>query len=137
MSGAFGAHSYNAVTGKSTVYLNRRIFNNYKKMRTLKANEYKLGSKVKTNAPQHHTVIHEFSHAKWTSNHKGISHIKAGKEIKKVFNVYKKNGSKSLGDYASVNVNEFFAEAYTKALIGGKKNKYAKKVFKIANKYKL
>ena len=60
-----------------------------------------------------------------------------GKEVKKLFNSWKKDNKKSgYGKYAETNVSEFWAETVTKA-IHGKSDKYTKKVKEICKKYKL
>ena len=119
-----------------TVYLNRKSFNNSKAMVESKKEEYKAGLKVKTNKAIQHTTIHELAHTTWTNRHTGDKHKKAGKEIKALYKQYTKTKSNVLGGYARQNINEFYAEGMSKAILG-KKDPYSKKLLEITKKYKL
>ncbi len=135
LSGAYGVHV--TTNGKSDgVYLDRESFKNKEQVVQAKNNAYKTGFSNKTNKPTQHTVVHELSHSLWTNNHIGEKHIKAGAEIGKVYNSFKKENPKSWGSYGKTNVNEFYAEGITKGVLG-KSDKYTKSLIKITKKYGL
>lgn len=125
--------------GKSeAIYLNKKYFNQKKSaVLTQTKKGYESGWHTKTNKPLAHTVTHELGHATWNSSLTGANQKAAGKEIGKLYNSWKNDKKKKgYGKYAQTNVDEFWAEAVTKA-VHGKADKYTKKVKSIAKKYKL
>jgi len=135
LNGAYGVHV--TANGKSDgVYLDRNSFKNKEQVINAKENAYKTGFSNKTNKPTQHTVVHELSHSLWTNHHSSSKHIKAGDEIKKVYNSFKKDNPKSWGSYGKTNINEFYAEGITKGVLG-KSDKYTKSLIKITKKYGL
>lgn len=134
LKGAFGVAE---IKGNSaTVYLDRKSFNNSKEFVKKKKQEYLKGEKVATNSARQHTVIHELAHATWSKYHTSEKHKNAGEEIEKLYKQYKNSKSKVLGRYAKENVNEFYAEGMSQAILG-KKGTYSKKLLSITKKYKL
>ena len=126
------------IGGEDGVYLNKKHFKNSDK-KTLSSkikNEYANGHLTKTNKPVAHILTHELAHTVWNNDMNGTKHIAAGKEIRKVYNAWKKSKKTGYGKYAGTNVSEFFAEAVTKG-IHGKADKYTKALKKIVKKYKL
>ena len=125
--------------GKSVgIFLNKSYFNQGKQavlQQTKKG--YASGWHTKTNKPLAHTVTHELGHATWNSSLGGANHKAAGKEIGSLYKTWMKDKKKTgYGDYAKTNVDEFWAEAVTKA-VHGKPDKYTKKVKSISKKYDL
>ncbi len=135
LNGAYGVHQ--TIDGKSAgVYLDRDSFKTQKQVIEAKTKAYKSGFSNQTNKPTQHTVVHELAHSLWTNNHNGVKHIEAGKDIRKVYNSFKKDNPKSWGSYGKTNVNEFYAEGITKGVLG-KSDKYTKSLIKISKKYGL
>lgn len=129
------------IGGEGGVYLNKKYFKNKtaKQVAAQISAEYKSGFSTKTNKPVAHVITHEMAHTVWNNNMKGSKQVAAGKEIRKVYNAWKKDKNKGklgYGSYASTNISEFWAEAITKG-IHGKADKYTKALKKIAKKYKL
>jgi len=125
--------------GKSEmVVLNGKVFNKSKKDIEKRLNDaYKSGFLTVTNKPVQHAVTHELAHASWNKNLAGAKHKAAGKEIYSLYDKWDKDKKKKgYGEYATKNVNEFWAETVTKA-IHGNSDKYTRKVKYIARKYKL
>lgn len=136
LKNAYGIAIISPSTNSGTVYLDRKAFSNSKKLIKADKEEYKRGEKVQTNKAIQHTTIHELAHTTWTNRHTGDKHKKAGKEIKALYKQYTKTKSNVLGGYARQNVNEFYAEGMSKAILG-KKDPYSKKLLEITKKYKL
>lgn len=136
LKNAYGIAAISSSSNSGTVYLDRKSFNNSKTLIKAKKAEYKRGIKVETNKAIQHTTVHELAHVTWTNHHSGTKHKQAGKEISKLYREYKRSKSNSLGEYASTNVNEFYAEGMSKAILG-KKDKYSSKLLSITKKYKL
>lgn len=136
LKNAYGIAIISPSTNSGTVYLDRKAFSNSKKLIKADKEEYKRGEKVQTNKAIQHTAIHELAHTTWTNRHTGDKHKKAGKEIKALYKQYTKTKSNVLGGYARQNVNEFYAEGMSKAILG-KKDPYSKKLLEITKKYKL
>ncbi len=125
--------------GKSeAIYLNKSYFNKGKKAVEASTRKgYESGWHTNTNKPLAHTVTHELAHATWNSSLSGANHKAAGKEIAKMYQSWRKDKKKSgYGEYSKTNIDEFWAEATTKA-VHGKADKYTKKVKAIVKKYKL
>ena len=97
---------------------------------------YDSGHLTKTNKPLAHVVNHELAHAAWSSDNRTPKGIAAGKEINKVYKQFTKMGGKGYGRYAKANVDEFWAEASTKAA-HGTSDRYTKMVKAIYKKYQL
>lgn len=136
LKNAYGIAIISPSTNSGTVYLDRKAFSNSKKLIKADKEEYRRGEKVHTNKAIQHTTIHELAHTTWTNHHRGTKHKQAGKEIYKLYREYKRSKSNSLGQYASTNINEFYAEGMSKAILG-KKDKYSSKLLSITKKYKL
>ena len=135
--GTLGIHA--TVNGESEgVYLNKRHFNKGRKAVMESAKKgYESGWSTKTNKPLAHTVTHELAHATWNNHLKGVKQQAAGKEIRKMYGKWlKDNKKKGYGEYATTNVNEFWAETVTKA-VHGNADKYTRKAKYIIKKYKL
>ena len=126
------------IGGADGVYLNKKHFKNgTKKSITEKIKgEYANGHLTKTNKPVAHILTHELAHTVWNSDMNSAKHQAAGKEIRKVYNQWKKGKKSGYGRYAGANVSEFFSEAITKGL-HGKSDKYTKALKKIVKDYKL
>lgn len=125
------------IGGNGSVYLNKKYFNKSAKdfAKTMKLN-YDTGHLTKTNKPLAHVVNHELAHASWISSKTSPKAIAAGKDINNLYNAWLKNGAKGYGKYAKSNVDEFWAEASTKAA-HGKADTYSQAVKAIYTKYKL
>lgn len=136
--GVGGVHI--TANGKSkNIFLNSRVFENgtRKSVADWAKEAYKAGHLTKTNRPVAHIVTHELAHATWNSHLKGANHKAASMEIRRLYNSWKKDKSKSgYGRYAKTNVDEFWAETITKSVIGTN-DKYSRKVKAIVKKYKL
>ena len=125
------------IGSKGSVYLNKKYFNqSAKDFQKVMATDYKTGHSTKTNKPLAHVATHELAHASWTSDLKTPKAVAAGKEIGKLWKSFSKSGGRGYGTYASTNIDEFWAEASTKAA-HGKADKYTKAVKAIYKKYQL
>lgn len=125
------------IGAKGEVYLNKKYFNkSAKDFKNTMQKTYESGHLTKTNKPLAHVVNHELAHAAWSSHLTTPKAVAAGKEIKALYKTFTKSGGKGYGKYAKSNVNEFWAEASTKAA-HGKADKYTKKVKSIYKKYQL
>ena len=141
MTDAVGVHV--TAAGKSDgVYLNKRYFKNANvaQVVAMKQSAYKSGFLTKTNKPVQHTIVHELGHATWNSHLIGANAVAARRDIVAKYRDFKKEYSrgklKSYGKYATANVNEFWAEATAKAVLG-KADKYTRFVKATIKKYKL
>ena len=126
------------ISGEDGIFLNKKYYNKgYKKMVGIEKKDYKSGFSTATNKPQAHTVTHELAHSLWSRSKTGANHKAAGKEIRKLYNQWSKDGKKQgYGEYAKTNIDEFWAETITKA-VHGKSDKYTTKAKAITKKYKL
>lgn len=125
--------------GSQGIYLNKRFFNQHRNQieSQYRSKNYKMGFKTVTNRPIQHTITHELAHATWTSSYSSPKHRSAGKEIKTLYNSWRKDKKKKgYGSYGAQNVDEFRAEVVTKG-IHGESDKYTKRAISIAHKYKL
>lgn len=122
---------------KGEVYLNKKYFNKSAKefAKTMESN-YKGGHLTKTNKPLTHVVNHELAHAAWQSSHSSPKAIAAGADIQKIYKSWIKSGGKGYGRYAKSNVDEFWAEASTKAAHGNA-DRWSKAVKAVYKKYQL
>lgn len=137
LSGAYGVHVTQG--GKSEgVYLDKKTFKNgtVGKINATKKSAYKTKFLTATNKPVQHTIVHELGHATWNSHLSAANAISAGKSIKTMYNKFLKASPKGYGKYAKSNVNEFWAEATTKAVLG-KSDEYTRFVKRTIKKYKL
>lgn len=137
LSGAFGVHV--TVGGKSEgVYLDKKTFKNgtVEKINKVKKAAYKSKFLTATNKPVQHTIVHELGHATWNSHLKSANAISAGRSIKSAYKKFLKENPKGYGKYSKSNVNEFWAEATTKAVLGTS-DEYTKFVKRTIKKYKL
>lgn len=86
-----------------------------------------------------YTTTHEFAHTlseELTSRLYGYGkEINFWDEIETVYNKAKKNKPEELGKYAFSNQNEFLAECFAYAKLGGASNQYADEVLSIVDKY--
>ena len=133
----YGVHA--TLNGKSEgIYLNKKYFNSgRKKVLEAARKGYESGWSTKTNKPLAHTVTHELAHATWNNHLKGANQKAAGIEIRKMYGKWLKDTKKKgYGEYATTNVNEFWAETVTKA-VHGNADKYTRKAKAIVKKYKL
>lgn len=125
------------IGAKGSVYLNKKYFNkSAKDFQKVMASNYKSGHMTKTNKPLAHVANHELAHAAWTSDLRTPKAIAAGKEIGRLWKSFTKSGGRGYGSYAGKNIDEFWAEASTKAA-HGKADKYSKAVKAIYKKYQL
>lgn len=129
--------------GSQGIYLNKKLFDRPKKefVADYKENYKRRGGfKNVTRKPAQHTVTHELAHATWCSNYTGAKQKAAGKEIKALYKAFIKDKSKTrkknYGSYGNSNVDEFWAEVITKG-IHGDNDRYTRRAFAIAKKYKL
>lgn len=141
LSGAVGVHVTRAGQSEA-VYLDTDTFKKATVASIVKMKQaaYKTGFLTKTNKPVQHTIVHELGHATWNNNLTGKKQVAASKDIQSKYREFRKEYSsgklKSYGKYSTTNVNEFWAEATTKAVLG-KSDKYTKFVKSIIKKYKL
>lgn len=99
--------------------------------------EYASGFKTETNQPIAHTITHELGHALWRSDNPQANNRAASKEIKRLYRDFMHDvKTPGYGKYATANVDEFWAEAVTKA-VHGKQDKYTAAVKRIVRDYKL
>lgn len=137
-----GAYGVAKVNGNETeVYLNSEYYkadNSFSKIVEDKNKAYKAGWSVKTNKPIQHTTVHELGHALWSTHKTDKNSVAAKKSISNLFSRYKADWRKGKvkGEYATTNVNEFFAEIVTKGVIGTP-DRYTKSLWRIIKKYKL
>lgn len=119
LQGAYGVHVTSNGESKA-VYLDKRTFKNgsVKKITAIKKGAYSTKFLTKTNKPVQHTIIHELGHATWNSALKSKGAVKAGKSIREMYAKFSKEKPKGYGKYAYSNVNEFWAEVTTKAVLG-------------------
>lgn len=86
-----------------------------------------------------YTTMHEFAHTlseELTSRLYGYGEeINFWDEIETVYNKAKKDKPEELGKYAFSNQNEFLAECFAYAKLGGASNQYADEVLSIVDKY--
>ena len=90
-----------------------------------------------------HTTYHEFAHSLSQSRQANtVTEKNFWKEIKKIRNDYNKenNGSSNwtkirISHYSSKDVDEFMAEAFTKAKLHSNPNKYEMQVLGVIDKY--
>lgn len=137
LSGAYGVHV--TIDGKSGgIFLDKKTFKNgtVSSVSTSKRSAYKTKFLTRTNKPVQHTIVHELAHATWNSHFRSKKAISASTEIKKMYNKFTKEKPKGYGKYAFSNVNEFWAEATTKAVLGSR-DKYTDFVKRTIKKYKL
>lgn len=122
----------------SQILLSKERFNKPKKEIIAEVKSaYRSGWSTKTNKPLTHTVTHELAHATWNSHLTGKKYVAAGKEIKAVYDSWRKKKKRAgYGEYSHSNINEFFAESITKR-VSGKKDKYNTKLLSIVQKYDL
>lgn len=119
------------------VYLNRKYFQSYNKTRNSMSQMYKDGWQTKTNKPVAHVVTHELGHALWNSSHTSANAKQAGVEIRRLYNKWYADKKKSgYGKYSETNIDEFWAEACTKA-VHGTSDKYTNAVKRIVKRYRL
>ena len=143
LSGAYGV-TFIGADGSKGIYLDKKLFDQPKKdfVAKYKDSNYKRrgGFKNMTRNAAQHTVTHELAHATWCSNYTDTKHQAAGKEIKALYKSFMKDKSsvrkKNYGSYGNSNVDEFWAEIVTKG-IHGDNDRYTRKAFSIAKKYKL
>jgi len=137
LAGAYGVHV--TAGGKSEgIYLDKKTFKNgsVDKVSSSKRAAYNSKFLTRTNKPVQHTIIHELGHATWNSHFTAKNAINASKSIRTMYAKFKKEKPKGYGKYAYSNVNEFWAEATTKAVLGSS-DKYTSFVKKTIKKYKL
>ena len=137
LQGAYGV----AVTknGKADgIYLDKKTFKNgnVKKIVTAKTGAYKSKFLTRTNKPVQHTIVHELGHATWNSALSSSNAVKASSSIRSMYAKFTKEKPKGYGKYAYSNINEFWAEVTTRAVLGSS-DKYTSFVKKTIKKYKL
>lgn len=134
---ASGVHVTINGTSKG-IYLDKGYFNMSKEgIINSKKQAYKSKWATETNKPIAHTVTHELAHATWNSRLSGAKQKSAGKEIRALYNAWRRDkNKKGYGKYAHTNINEFWAETTTKA-VHGRADKYTRAVKDIIRKYKL
>lgn len=121
------------------VYLNSKVFDNLTKsgIRERVQKAYDSGWSTRTNKPIQHTITHELAHATWNSHLKSPNARAARADISKLQKEWFKDRSKkSYGEYATTNINEFWAEVTAKA-VHGTPDKYTRAAKAIVKKYKL
>lgn len=125
------------IGGDGEVYLNKKYFNMpAKKFADVIKQNYQSGHLTKTNKPLAHVINHELAHASWNTGSTSAKAKAAGKEIKALYNQFKRKGGSGYGKYAKSNVDEFWAEVSTKAA-HGTSDRYTQKAKQIYKKYKL
>lgn len=130
--------------GSEGIYLSKAKFDQPKKVfeeEYRKSNYARRGGfKNTTRKAAQHTVTHELAHATWTSNYTSTKHRAAGREINALYKQFisdkSRNRTKNYGSYGRKNVDEFWAEVITKG-IHGDNDRYTRRAFSIAKKYKL
>lgn len=129
--------------GKSEgVYLNTAVFKKgtVSSVSTITKGAYKSGFLTNTNKPVQHVVVHELSHAQWNSHLKSANAKAAAASVQKKYKQFLKDyasgKAKGFGKYSTTNVNEFWAEASTKHVLG-KPDKYTRFIKSTIKKYKL
>lgn len=121
------------------VYLNSKVFDNLTKsgIRERVQKAYDSGWSTRTNKPIQHTITHELAHATWNSHLKSPNARAARADISKLQKEWFKDRSKKgYGEYATTNINEFWAEVSAKA-VHGTPDKYTRAAKAIVKKYKL
>ena len=124
------------------VYLDTSFYKTGNVAKVVKAKQgaYNSGFLTKTNKPVQHTIVHELGHATWNNHLTGQKQVAASKDIQATYREFRREYAsgklKGYGKYSTSNVNEFWAEATTKAVLG-KSDKYTKFVKSTIKKYKL
>lgn len=122
---------------KGEVYLNKKYFNkSAEEFADVMKVDYESGHGTKTNKPLAHVATHELAHAAWTSSLTSPNAVAAGARIQSLYKAWQKSGGKGYGTYAASNVDEFWAEASTKAA-HGTPDRWTKAIKKIYKDYKL
>ena len=150
LDGAYGL----ADLGDGSIYLNRKYYNDGSIV-AKKIKDEASGWAVKTTRPAGHTVVHELAHQTWsryasrdgavnTTGKQRAATVEAGKKISALYSEWRgqvlSKKRKSLGEYATTNADEWFAEYMTAGTIGTKgarRDKYAKALVKITKQYGL
>jgi len=101
------------------VYLNKKYYNrSISEFRKIMDRAYDTQHLTRTNKPVAHTITHELAHASWTSDLETPKARAAGVEIRRLYNSFKRNKPAGYGTYAYSNIDEFWAEASTRAAHG-------------------
>lgn len=133
-----GVHQ--TVSGESAgVYLNSKVFDNLSKsgIRERVNKAYDSGWSTRTNKPIQHTITHELAHATWNSHLKAPNARAARADISKLQREWLKDkNKKGYGEYATTNINEFWAEVTAKA-VHGTPDRYTRAAKDIVKKYRL
>lgn len=143
LNGAYGV-TYLGSDGSKGIYLDVNKFDRPKKEVVddyTKSNYARRGGfKNTTRNPAQHTITHELAHASWTSNYTSPNAVAAGREINALYKEFTKDKSstrkKNYGTYGMSNPDEFWAEVITKG-IHGDNDRYTRRAFAIAKRYKL
>lgn len=125
------------IGGQIGVILNRKFYDDAAKLIEYKQRGYKSGWAVPTTSPLKHTVIHELAHAAWQSGRVNANK-KLTEGIKKLHTRYLaevRKGKNPIGQYATSNIDEFWAEGITQATIGRKQSYYSRRLKQLLKKY--
>lgn len=120
-----------------TVLLNKLFFDKkFSEVVATKLRAYKTRWSVPTNAPAQHTLIHELGHSIWVDFIEGRDARLTGLNngIRDLYTSFRKEvarGRLPVSQYATANINEFFAELFTKSMIGKAQNRYSKKLLSL------
>ena len=136
----------------NTVYLDQKLFEqplskveeHFKKSRGMH------GWDTRTSKQVRQVPTHELAHAYWNSSQKDPKSLEMGKELRKLYREYMRDGKKKgYGKYSHTNVDEFFAETtaaivnprYHDRTVNGvttkaRSNYYVDEVKKIIKKYR-
>ena len=139
--GFIGIH-FGEGTGR-TVLFNRAFYNrNVKDILADFRYQYKVKFLTESNSPLQHVVVHELGHSIWVSSVEGKSSKlrELSNGINRLYDLHKRDvarGYLPISKYARKDIDEFFAETFTKAIIGKRQNKYSRDLLKLLRKYKV
>lgn len=125
-----------------TVLLQRSFFNRSSRdiIKDLNS-EFKRKWAVNSPTPLQYVAVHELGHSIWVDRVEGRAKelFKLNQGILKLHQKFLRDtarGRTPISVYARHNINEFFAETFTKAIIGRKQNAYSRELLKLLREHK-
>lgn len=102
--------------------------------------EFKSKFAVTSPTPLQYVVVHELGHSIWVDRVEGRAKelFKLNKGIEVLHERFLRDtarGRTPISRYARVNINEFFAETFTKAIIGRKQNTYSRRLLQLLREH--
>lgn len=125
-----------------TVLLQKAFFNrNSSEIIKDLRREFKRKWAVTSPTPLQYVIVHELGHSIWVDRVEGRAKelFKLNKGILALHQKFLRDtarGRTPISIYARYNINEFFAETFTKAIIGRKQNAYSRELLKLLREHK-